>query len=229
MPKVTSIDKAKIYLNEKLNPSLTQDHPPSITISRMTGAGGTATAIILAEYLQEKDKNPSPPWTVFDKDLIEKVLEDHNLPKKLAKYIPEKKISGIDALMGEIFGIHPPVETLVKQTTETIYKLSQMGHSIIVGRGGNLITSKLKNVCHVRLVASEKQRIERIMKTRGLSRLKAVEFIRETEKSRADYIRQHFSRDINDPTLYHLIINNDRFNDKEVVSLIGDTVLKYFG
>jgi len=62
-------------------------HPsarPGITISRMCGAGGRTVASKLADYLQ-----PHTPaghnWTIFDKNLIEKVLEDHHLSKCLAR------------------------------------------------------------------------------------------------------------------------------------------------
>ena len=49
-----------------------------------------AVAGELAEFLQAR--NPVPcQWTVFDKNLVERVLEEHKLPKEIAKFkLPER-------------------------------------------------------------------------------------------------------------------------------------------
>ena len=57
-------------------------------------------------------------------------------------------------------GLHPSSWTLVQQTNATILQLAQMGNVILVGRGATVITSKLNNVFHVRLVGSLEKRIE---------------------------------------------------------------------
>jgi hypothetical protein len=31
----------------------------------------------------------TPSWTVFDQDLVDKVLEDHNLPTRFARFMVE--------------------------------------------------------------------------------------------------------------------------------------------
>lgn len=49
-------------------------------ISRQTGSGSTRIANKLADYLQAFTPADARPWTVFDKNLITKVLEDHQLP-----------------------------------------------------------------------------------------------------------------------------------------------------
>ena len=33
----------------------------------------------------------APPWTIFDRNLVERVLEDHDLPARLAKFMPEDR------------------------------------------------------------------------------------------------------------------------------------------
>jgi hypothetical protein len=52
----------------------------AVTISRQTGCGAFVVAEKLAHYLQEHSSKDAPPWTVFDRNLMDKVLEDHNLP-----------------------------------------------------------------------------------------------------------------------------------------------------
>lgn len=76
---------------------------PAITISRMCGSGGRTVASKLAEYLQ-----PHAPygcrWTVFDQNLIKKVLEDHSLSTRLAEFLPESGKSRSGELMERLLG-----------------------------------------------------------------------------------------------------------------------------
>jgi hypothetical protein len=60
----------------------------AVTLSRQTGCGALVVAEKLAEYLQQHSKH-APVWTVFDRNLMDKVLEDHNLPAYLARFLPE--------------------------------------------------------------------------------------------------------------------------------------------
>ena len=70
-------------------------HRPVITISRQAGSGAHVVAQALVAGLQARDPQASPPWTMFDRDLVERVLKDHRLPKRLAEFMPEDRVSGI--------------------------------------------------------------------------------------------------------------------------------------
>lgn len=200
---------------------------PAITISRVCGAGGRTVASKLVEYL--KDYTPSSyQWTVFDQKLIEKVLEDHNLSKRLSEFLPEDHKSLLTDTLEELLGLHPPTETIVKHTAETIWNLAEMGYVILVGRGANVITQKLETVFHVRLVGSLEKRIKRVQEVYELSRLDAREFIRRQEDGKRRYLKQHFGKDIDDPLLYHLIINTDRISYEDAARFIANTVIERF-
>ena len=56
----------------------------AVTISRQAGCGARTVAEKLALYLQEHSRKHSVAWTVFDRNLMDKVLEDHDLPTRLA-------------------------------------------------------------------------------------------------------------------------------------------------
>jgi cytidylate kinase len=201
---------------------------PTVTISRETGAGGVPVAEKLAEYLQACAPGRYARWTVFDKNLVEKVLEDHNLPRRLAQFMPEDKVSTVADMMEELLGLHPPSWTLIHQTTETILRLAQLGNVILVGRGAHIITSRLDNVFHVRLIGSLEPRIKLVEEYYHLSHAAAVAFVRQKDRGRKRYLRKHFHQDLEDPRLYHLILNTDRFSFDEVARIIGDAVLHRF-
>lgn len=175
----------------------------------MTGSGGRTVAAQLAEYLQSHVPGHCH-WTVFDRNLMEKVLEDHHLSKHIAEFLPEKHKSMLADAVEELLGLHPSSWTLVQQTTETILHLAQMGYVILVGRGANVVTRELENVFHVRLVGSLEKRTERVQQVYDLGQFDALEFLKNEDKGRKRYLKEHFGKDIDDPSLYHLVINTDR-------------------
>ena len=83
----------------------------AVTISRQAGCGAVVVAEKLAHYLQEHSSGDACPWTVFDRNLMDKVLEDHNLPTRLAKFLPEDRVSQIEDILADMFEVHPPAET----------------------------------------------------------------------------------------------------------------------
>ena len=46
--------------------------------------------------------------------------------------------------------------------------------------------------------------------------------------ARARFVKKHFGKKIDDPLLYHLVINTDRLSYEEATILIGEAVLHHF-
>jgi cytidylate kinase len=196
----------------------------AVTISRETGSGAHAIAEKLAEHLRTRPN--ARPWAVFDRNLVEKVLEEHSLPQRMARFMPEDRTSEMTGIMEELFDLHPPTWILVRQTAETILRLAQLGNVILIGRGGNVVTSKLKQVFHVRLVAPLDRRVEYVQKkAKGLTRKTALDVIRREDAGRRRYLKKYFDEDIDNPLLYHLVINTGFVTYDEAAGLIGDAVL----
>lgn len=198
---------------------------PAVTISRQTGSGSHVVAEKLSEYLQTHLPNDPNRWLIFDRNLAEKVLEDNNLPNHLAKYMREDQISEITHALDEMFGLHPPFWTLMKKTSETILRLATQGNVILIGRGANIITAALRHTFHVRLVGSLKTRTEHIQKIRNLGRREAMEFIHQEDRGRRRYLKKYFGQEIDDPLLYHMVINTDSIGYERAATLIGEAIL----
>lgn len=198
----------------------------AVTISRQAGCGAVLIAEKLACYLQSEAPRPGVKWTVFDRELMDKVLADHNLPGYLAKFLPEDRISSIEDTLADIIGMRPPVRTVIEQTTETMLKLAEIGSVILIGRGGNIIAEKVPHVLRVRLVAPLEDRIERICRDDHKSPSDARQFCIEEELARARYLKTYFNADINDPLHYDLIVNTGRMNSDAVSHLIGDALVR---
>jgi len=197
---------------------------PMITISRQAGAGGHQVGEQLVATLRQRAPSGSPPWTLFDRNLVEKVLADHDLPKGLAALMPEDRVSEISDTMDQLFGLRPSSWSLVRKTADTILHLAELGNVVVIGRGANIITSALDNAFHVRLIASPDARVARIRESEHLSRQAAEMFVRDTDDARRRYVKKYYGEDIADPLLYHVVINTDRMPPSEAARLIADAV-----
>jgi len=197
---------------------------PTITVSREAGAGGHSVAEALVEILRGRAEEGTPPWTLFDGDLVEKVLEDHDLPKALAAAMPEDRVAGISDTMDELFGLRPSSWTLVMKTADTILHLAALGNVVVIGRGANIITRDLDHAFHVRLVASFDERVARIREREHLGGQAAERFVRSTDEGRRRYVKKYYREDIEDPLLYHVVINTDKVSVFEAARMIADAV-----
>lgn len=223
------LDQCCSFINAQLQPPGSAGDPPPprrvVTISRQTGSGARKVAAQLAECLDQRAPKPGCPWTVLDRNIVEKVLEDHHLPKRIARFMAEDRISEATDIMDELFGLHPSSWTLIHKTSETILHLAKLGNVIIIGRGANIITSKLDYAFHVRLIGSLAERTRRLMKLQGMDHLAARDFIASEDRGRERYLKTYFNKDINDPLLYHMVINTDLVPPEEAGRIIGNALL----
>jgi hypothetical protein len=225
-----AFEKCLAYLQSQLSDSgkkkLKRAMHPTITLSRMTGARADVIGPKLAAYLSTYDMQSEIPWALFDRNLIQKVLEDNSLPKRLEKAFAEDKPHIVEDLISEIFGKDPSSWFLFQKTCNTIYRLAKLGNSIIVGRGASILAMELPNTFHVRLIGSVEKRTAYIKEKHQLSEGEARLYIKKTDRARENYVRGRFDKDINDPSLYHLVINTDWLSDEEIIILIGEAVLQ---
>jgi glucuronide carrier protein len=197
-------------------------HPGVVTISRQAGSGAHVVAQHLLERLQARASHPSVPWKIFDHDLVERVIEEHDLAERMAKFMPEDRISAMSDTLDELFGLRPSSWSLVRQTAETILHLAELGDAVIIGRAGNLITRHIAGALHIRLVGSLEKRIAHVEGYLGLDHLAASEYVRTQDLGRKRYVETYYSKDIDDPLLYDLMINTDRVSYGEAARIIAE-------
>ena len=201
---------------------------PCVTISREAGARAGTISEKLVGLFQSNYSNNNTNWAVFDKNLIEKVLQDHHLPKRLSALMEEEKYSFVKSMMNELLGGQPAIWTLVHKTTETVLQLAHIGNVILLDRGANIITAKLKNSFHVRLVSPLDDRIKHVQELYGFDKKEALEFIKREDLDRKDFLLTYFHKDINDPHNYNLTINTGLMSDDESAHIIAGSVIKKF-
>lgn len=202
-------EKAEAYLSVHLSHSgpggVIKTPGPFVTISRESGAGGSAVARALADHLRTDDD--SSPWTIYSANLIDVALRNAGLPTQLSRFLPEDRISEIDATIGEIVGLHPSLWTLIDKTNELIRQLARDGHVIFVGRGANFATAGIPGGVHVRLVAPIAVRAERTARWLDVPYETAIHYNARRDVARTRYVRANFNANVSDPSEYDLIIN----------------------
>jgi hypothetical protein len=214
------------HLQESEKTERREKRRPFVTISRESGAYGTTVADILAEHLRNHERRREASWAVFDKELIQEVMEEHKFPTRFASYFVESPTPLIEDILSEVFGFHPPQEILVRSMSETILHLAMLGYVILVGRGANIITRKLPNGIHVRLVGSFEKRVAHMKEYLNLPEKQARDYVLKEDHDRQAYIKQYFRKDISNVSLYDLIINTDTVPFRDAVKIIADMILR---
>lgn len=229
MLAIGSYEKCRQYI--KLHSTESENKKaifPCISISRQTGSGSYEVSEKLISILQTRTKDPENPWTYFNKELLNKVIEEFQLPKTFTNYITEDKYSHISDAVNELLGVKPSEWTIVHKTTEIILQLAKYGKTIIVGRGSAVITSKLNNSFHVRLVAPIDNRLKHVQEVFKYSKSEAMEYIKREDDNRKKYLKSHFFHEPDDATLYSLLINTGRLSFIESAEVIANAVMKKF-
>jgi cytidylate kinase len=232
MSDTVSFERCKSFIDCQLNavkgggPGGMQARP-TLTISRQVGSGGRTIADKVAKLLDAWETPSICPWTVFDRDLVQRVLSDHNLPARLAQFMRQEVTSGINAGVREILGVQPSQWTLVHYTTDTLLRLARMGGVILIGRGGSVVTRTLRNCFHVRLVAPLEKRVRHASEFYHMNESQAYEFVESEDSERRRYLKKYFAEDIDNPLLYHLIINTDLMGYDEAAELIARAIEKH--
>lgn len=198
---------------------------PVVTISREAGAGAVTIGTLTAQLLnQNGTERNCPPWTVFDKNLVEKVIEDHQFPAHLKQFLPEDVLPGVTSAVEEMLGLHPSAWTLAQHSMETILRLAHLGNVILVGRGSNLITAKIKPAVHVRLVAPFEERVKHIAEFYHLTPSEAEAYTRKADQGRRRYVKRYFRTAIEDPMHYSLVINTGKVDYHTAAHIIAEAV-----
>jgi hypothetical protein len=231
----TDVDRCREWLicqlDERNHTSTARRRPgpgPAVTISDQTGSGTYEIANRLAALLQAGERNGAVPWTVFDRELVEKVLQEDHLPERLVQFVPEERRSFIEDVMEDLLGLHPPLWTMVPKAVQSILYLADSGQVILVGRGAGFVTGRMPNVFHVRLIASLLKRIERVQRLEDLSPKEAAKFIARRDHGRERYVRAYVNNGLDNDLLYHLVLNTDLIPPPEAAELLAEGARRCF-
>jgi len=182
-----------------------------ITISRQFGAGGSQVARRVAEALG---------WRLVDNELIDRVAARAGLkPEEVAEReerapgFVERLARALARSAPELFPAssdqapEPQEATLVKVTETVVEEVAAAGRVVLVGRAAPAVLRGERDAMHVKLVAPLPFRLRVAVERLGMGEKEAEKTLRETDASRARYLKQHYGRDWEDATNYHMVLN----------------------
>ncbi len=201
--------------------STAKTSPPFITISREAGAGGRSLMRGLVTRLNALDP-PEPgqtPWTGFDKELVEKVSQDHNLHKTLVNLLGEQCHSWLyDVFAG--LSAQTTESQVYRRVAETIRGLAQGGRAVIVGRGGALITQNMPRGVHIQIVAPLEYRIDQMARTLDCDHKHAASEVRRIDQNRTSFYKRYWPGTPLSASLFTVTFNSAAISEQKMVDAV---------
>jgi cytidylate kinase len=192
--------------------------PATITLSREFGC----EAYLVAEKLKEiLDAKTTVPWSIMDKALLEEVAKNHQLSEEMLRRLGEKN-SFLDDMISTFSPKWRSDKDYYRLLCKQIVAVAGAGHAIIVGRGGAILTQKMTNCFHFRIIANSSYKLRSIMARTGLTEAEAEKMIKQRQNQRDDFVKDFIGREVADPTLYHLTFNNAKGSPKIIAQTIVD-------
>jgi cytidylate kinase len=191
---------------KKIEPS---EIPPTICFSRKIGGGALEIADLLAEKIY---------YRIVDRELLEHIAKDKDLSNKTVEFFDERYPGKMSELGSMIFGEKSFIMSdYVKNLISAVYTFANMGSTIFVGRGTHLILPR-DRVFAVRIICSEKYRIDRLSKLLDLEEIEAEKLLRQIDLEQRAFFKKTFSRKDASPYEFDMVINTDFFHGPQGAS-----------
>lgn len=194
-----------------------------ITIGREYGSGGReigekVAAALHIPYYDRKIIDLAAQKTGFHADFIEN--EEHRIT---GSFLFNIATGGYPIGVGQPMGLSL-TDQVYRAECEVIRKIAAEGSCVIVGRCADYVLRDDFTCFNLFIHASFDRRCERIMAEYSLSRDKAAESIRKTDKNRTRHYQYYTSRGWGDAQNYDMTLDSGRLGIDGCVRIITDTV-----
>jgi hypothetical protein len=105
--------------------------------------------------------------------------------------------------------------------------MANEGGYVLLGRGAQIVLRDHPKVCRILLVAEYEDRVKFMVQRYRLSEEEAKKIIKEKETQREAVATNIFGTNIDDPKLYHVILNVSRMPFDWAVDLAGDFFARF--
>jgi cytidylate kinase len=202
----------------------------AITISRQFGAGGRS----LAEKLCKRFG-----FRLVDEFVIDELARKAKLS---GDWLTAMEKEASNTLLGLISSIvssghllrtpSAPDEEFERKKyvaflSRVMTSMANEGGYVLLGRGAQLVLQSHPKVFQVLLVAEHEDRVRFMVNRYNLSDDEAKKIIKEKETQRAAVASKIFGVDIDDPKLYHIVLNTSRVPFDWAVESVGDLFSRF--
>jgi len=180
----------------------------TITIGREYGSGGASIARVLSERLH---------WRLIDDPLVAEVARSARASAEEVRAREESVDPWFHGIMRALWrgGFEGSVaraenevwdaDAIARIWRGVIVEAAEIGGCVAVGRGGQCLLQKRRDVFHVYVYAPMRDKVARL-RDREPAGTDLAAASRERDRRRSEYIRYHFDEDWRNPHLYNLML-----------------------
>jgi cytidylate kinase len=182
-----------------------------ITISHEMGAGGPEIGMTVAQRLG---------YRYADHELILDTAQRYGLLEEKLSHLDESKPSFFERLDTETHQYITAIQT-------TLLEFADQDNVVLMGRSGQWLLRGIPHVLRVRVKAPFELRVKRALKKMAGQMGEAVnprtvtDMVRRDDAEKSGRFRYFYELDINDPSLYELVLNTEKVSTETAVELIA--------
>lgn len=193
------------------------DHPflPAglvVAMSREAGSRGTSIARRAGEKLG---------WQVYSQELLEYIAQEATVRQEIFANLSPVAVHWVEEQLEQVqseYGIHH--QSAQVDMARIILALGATGEVILIGRGAACMLPR-HSTLHVRVVAPLEHRVAYLGQWMRLTAEEAGEEVRLRDQRRAEFLRTHFRRNINDVYQYDLLLNSTLLGEELCSELLA--------
>ena len=222
------IEALKIYLTHKQDLDVPQGNQPFVTLTRLDGVNSHEVARAIIAHLDDlPDKGWNRGWELLDQQLCAWMIKEGHVPATLEDLVAENYGEGqLRQMMYEMLVGEAEQASLCHKVGDVVRFLLKSGKTVVVGSAAAAEAATIKGPgVRIRLVASESNRMARLMHAEDLTPEAARKLIHTQDAVRARVLHEHYRRELDDNTLYDATILSDRFTPKEIARIVTEMLV----
>ena len=204
-------------------------HRSVVCISRVTGSGGEDVGRLVAVKLNVRYLDDEIIAQAAAKGGVSPAdVADAEQRKSLLSRVLSELGSGHAAEAWAVTGIAPPVSgdesspaLLQSLIVDVVHEVAGQGDIVIAAHGASFALGGRSDVLRVHVAASPETRASRLAESGELTSKAAQKQIRESDTSRADYLRRFYGIESEVPTHYDLVVNTDTMSYEDAAQLVA--------
>ena len=194
-----------------------------VTISRQYGAGGKTLGKMIANAMD---------YTFADSDIIQQIAKEANVSPQWVESFEKEAGTKLSRVISSMVS-QRWVDRILKDERgyldEHIYldylvlivaKMADEGDVVMLGRGSQYILNDHPDAFHVLLIDELQHRIAFIVDRYNVSEKQAARIVNNEDKRRLNLYHRLGKEDYDNPGLYHLVLNMNRFSLEQASTLI---------
>jgi cytidylate kinase len=183
--------------------------PACICFSRKVGVGALEVADLLAKKLHMR---------VADREILEYVSGETQLDRETVKFYDELYPGKTVELSALLFGKKSfQMDDYLRNLVSAVYSMATLGATIFVGRGTHLILPR-DRVLAVRLICSDKFRVERLASLLKIGAEEAGKTLSKIDKEQTAFFKKAFGKKDAPAYEFDMVVNFDHLGDPKLAA-----------